>query len=502
MTLTSILEFHNATTQVPFDIFEDANIHFGKITVKVTEIAINPFTWDVKFSIDASQSMHDVCRDGKTKIDHIKYTMTQILKTFVKYAESMPNLIFNVCIHTFNDNNSEIFDFIHLTPDNLQYHLDKINEIMPDNATNLLLPIQITNEQMQLRQTEFPNHKRLHILLTDGQDTSSNTNTTICTAVNSTYDFIVFGFGNDHDSKTLQSIAQKPRCDYGFIDVLERAGLVYGEYLHNVLYAAYENVTIQLQNASIYDWKTNQWQNSLTIPNLASGLTKTYYVKTTTPDELTGTIYGTKLPEYTNGLLDHIELLPALLDGNTDEILTTNLLHDMFRLKTMELLFSANHQPPNYSEIDDDTPPTNVVKEKIRTFFNVLKTYMKDNDCLEEPLLKTLLDDLYVTYKTMGTRNFELYGSARQRSQGRQNVCTATQIDDDDATDPFAQTNIFTMTPMRLRRQPTISRMPAPLSLHIVSDEPDEMDEHTLSQTQNAYASPSVTRLMREMSGQ
>jgi hypothetical protein len=165
----------------------------------------------------------------------------------------------------------------------------------------------------------------------------------------------------------------------------------------------------------------------------------------------------------------------------------------------MELLYEANHQSNNYFEIDDDVSP---IKQQIRSFFNVLKTYMKDNDCLEEPLLKTLLDDLYVTYKTMGTRNFELYGSARQRSQGRQNVCTATQLDEDfmQNASHFTPTNVFTMTPMRPRRQSTLSRIPGPLNLHIVS--PDEMGEHILSQTQTNYASPSVTRLMREMSGQ
>ena len=210
---------------------------------------------------------------------------------------------------------------------------------------------------------------------------------------------------------------------------------------------------------------------------------------------MSGTIYGTKLPESNYGVLDEIELLPELLNGDTDEIQTTNLLHDMFRLKTMELLFLANHQQNDYNEIDDDAPPSSWgTKQQIRSFFNVLKTYMKDNDCMEEPLLKTLLDDLYVTYKTMGTRNFELYSSARQRSQGRQNVCTATQLDED-----FAQPNIFSMTPMRLQRQSTLSRIPEPLNLHIVSS--DEMGEHILSQTQTNYASPSVTRLMREMSG-
>lgn len=496
MTFISMLEFHTDIHPVPFDVFENADATFGKITVKIPEISINPFTWDVKFSIDTSQSMNELCKDGKTKIEHIKYTMAHILKTFVKYSETTSNLHFNVSIHSFNDTNAEIFDFTNLTPDNLDYYLDKINEIMPDNSTNLLLPIQITNEQMIQRQTEFPDHKRMHILLTDGQDTCSNTSTRICAEVNSEYDFIVFGFGNDHDAKTLHAIAQKPRCDYGFIDVLERAGLVYGEYLHNVLYAAYENITIQLENATIYDWKTNEWTNSLIIPNLASGLTKTYYVKTTTPESVTGTIYGTKLPEYCYGQIDHIELLPALYDANTDEIETTNLLHDMFRLKTMELLFLANMPHPDYSEIDDDTPSLTGTKHQIRTFFHILKTYMKDKACLEDPFLKTLLDDLYVTYKTMGTRNFGLYGSARQRSQGRQNVCTATQIDDD-----FAQSTIYTMTPLRLQRQPTISRIPSPLNLHMVSPEPDEMDEHTLSPTQNAYASPSITRLMREMSG-
>ena len=501
MTLTSILEFHDATNPLPFDVFANAEQTFGRITVNVPEIDINPFTWDVKFSIDVSQSMDDVCKDGKTKIEHIKYTMTHILKTFVKYSEPNPELVFNVCIHMFNDTNTQLFDFITLTAENLDYHIDKINEIIPDDSTNLLLPITVTNEQMQQRETEYPNHKRLHILLTDGQDTSHNSSSSICAAVNSTYDFIVFGFGNDHDSQTLHNISQKPRCDYGFIDEMERAGLVYGEYLHNVLYAAYENVTIQLENATIYDWKTNQWSPSINIPNLASGLTKTYYVKTVNPDELTGTIYGTRLPQFNYGLLDEIELLPPLLDGITDEVQTTNLLHDMFRLKTMELLYEANHQSNNYFEIDDDVSPI-TIKQQIRSFFNVLKTYMKDNDCLEEPLLKTLLDDLYVTYKTMGTRNFELYGSARQRSQGRQNVCTATQLDEDfmENASHFTPTNVFTMTPMRLRRQSTLSRIPGPLNLHIVS--PDEMGEHILSQTQTNYASPSVTRLMREMSGQ
>jgi hypothetical protein len=44
--------------------------------------------------------------------------------------------------------------------------------------------------------------------------------------------------------------------------------------------------------------------------------------------------------------------------------------------------------------------------------------------------IKKIQDDVYILYKTYGTQYFELYSAARQRSQGNQNVCTATQMDD------------------------------------------------------------------------
>ena len=43
--------------------------------------------------------------------------------------------------------------------------------------------------------------------------------------------------------------------------------------------------------------------------------------------------------------------------------------------------------------------------------------------------MKKIQDDIYILKKTYGTRYFEVYSAARQRSQGNQNVCTATQLE-------------------------------------------------------------------------
>ena len=45
-------------------------------------------------------------------------------------------------------------------------------------------------------------------------------------------------------------MGKNTNCQYGFIDELENAVLVYGEYLHTVLYRLINNITITLEDGS------------------------------------------------------------------------------------------------------------------------------------------------------------------------------------------------------------------------------------------------------------
>jgi len=529
MSISTLLQLHTSTAQLPFELFaEDENFHFGKIDISASEISLIPYTWDVKFSIDASQSMEESCKDGKTKMQHIKYTITQILRTFATYS-STNAIQFNVCVHSFDNDDDEIFDFTEITAENVNTYIEKINTIEPNRCTNLLNPITVTNEQMAARRTLYPNNKQLHIMLTDGQDTSSNTREKITSEVNSTYDFVVIGFGLEHDVKILNAIGSLQQCDYAFIDILERAGMVYGECLHNILYRVAENITIQLENATIYNWKTNTWEETLDLEGISSGLTKTYYVRTTTPDLIAGSVTGSLCTIQQNLCIQElatIDKLPDLLDADTYTISEVNLITDMFRCRTMELLYEAKQCESDRnnsfaqmledmeSEEDDTTTPLqkhnkiSSTRTSLRTFFNIIKAYMKENDRMDDAFLKNLLDDLYIVYKTLGTAHSNMYSTARQRSQGRQNVCTATQIDDvglqlEIPSTPRPPRIPF---PLKLQRTKTISRSfdddIDEINNHFDNDFEDDLMEHTITQnTQDTYASPSVTKLMRDVSG-
>jgi hypothetical protein len=215
------------------------------------------YTWDVKFSVDHSGSMSDNCNDGRTKMQHIKHVIANILRIFA--SDNYENMIINVCLHIFDDDDEEVIDFIRITKSNVLDLISKIEMISPNGSTDLLKPFQITQLQMANRALHYPESKRLHFMLTDGMDTCNNNSSSIVDSVSTDYSTVVFGFGMDHDYDTLMIIGSKPNVDYAFIDDLEKAGMVYGEYLHKLFHVSVEDMHIEIVSGEAYDWKTNMW---------------------------------------------------------------------------------------------------------------------------------------------------------------------------------------------------------------------------------------------------
>jgi hypothetical protein len=276
---------------------------------------------------------------------------------------------------------------------------------------------------MQNRKNLFPENKQLHILLTDGCDTfNMNIYDDLNAIASPEYDFIAFGFGIQHDARALTIMGEKENSNYGFIDELEKAGFVYGEYLHAVLHKLFTNIQIDVEDGEIYNWKTNTWSDSLLIPNLDSGASKTYYVRTKNKSETSGFVSAYVLSKKTQEIIDDFETMPDLLvfaDDGTERVEPVNLMPDIYRYRTLALM----------AEVKNDSAQ-NDMKKKIRDFFEELQEYITTNNLQNDLFMKKLQDDVYVMYKTYNTPLFEMYSAARQRSQGNQNVCTATQIDD------------------------------------------------------------------------
>jgi hypothetical protein len=402
--------------------------------------------------------MSDPCADGRSKMHHITHVLSNILRLFASYE----NLRFNVAVDAFNEEIHKVFNFVHITQENVNEYINKIQTIYPQGQTNLLLPIQTTMEKMALRKTEFPSNKRLHFLLTDGVDTCRNTPAKIIDAVTPDYDTIIFGFGIHHDSKTLSAIGENLYCEYAFIAELEKAGIVYGEYIHNVLYRCIEGVTILPNNAEMYCWEKNTWSSSLYVENLTSGVTKTYYIRTANSENTVCVeVYGRECSiddtiEFTK--LDENAPMPYLIDESSGEIDTiVDFAHHAFRYKTLELLYEIAHID-DYSEdepIEDDIPSytpmklvgcvnlfrykpsnndvkkRNALKEKLRELYRNIRDYkVATYGELGNAFLETLMDDVYVARRSLDHKNGRIYAVGRQKTQGTQNVYSPGNIND------------------------------------------------------------------------
>ena len=529
--LSTILQFH--TGKLPgtdissngfeypvlfSDVADDDQYHFGTLDISTVPADPIPYTWDVKFSIDNSGSMSDKCSDGRTKLHHIKHTLGNIIRLFSTYTE----ITFHVCIHTFNDTTRQIIDFTTVSKANVDEILAKISTIYDEGSTNLLQPITETTEQMTKRATTYPTNKQLHFLMTDGIDSCNNSSDTIIESVPSNYETVVFGFGIDHDSHTLMKIGDKPRCSYGFIAEIEKAGIIYGEYIHNILYRICTDVSIELQSAELYAWKTNTWENVLYLDGLASEMTKTFFVRTKNdPKTITGDIRGCICSldgTQTVELFDTIELLPHLLDSS-GELIGVDLLDHMFRYKTLELLYEANmiartpevgttesvrdlsvdglsskdkdlqhntsvfwrNRPPSVSN-----PYIIRIRKKLLNLYTNMQAYIKTRYPTGSPFMESLLDDIYVSRVSFEKANTRIFSLTRHRTQGNQNVYTPTGIND--FIDSMSHTSKYDYLP-----DATDTIYPDDLEHQFAS--------HTISQlSHEVYTSPTLKNVIRSTS--
>ena len=460
--ITTVMKFHNAYEV--HELFRDdyhkngVSENFGIIEISVEEMPIKKCTWDILFSIDISASMSERCRDGKSKLHHIKHTMSNILLLFSKNTDA----VFNVCVHAFNDKHKEIFDFVEITADNVEKYIQFIKYIRDDGSTDLLIPLEMCEKKYEERQETHPDNKFVHIELTDGEDTSNNTNQTLVSHVTDNHKNIFIGFGTEHNSELLEMFTTNTNNEYRFIDKIDNSGYVYGEIIHNLLYTFVDNARISVLNGLIYDWKTNEWTNNIDIGSIATGSTKTFHIKTTTPnlmtgkfsDNVTGNIlsYMEKSPEgfveplenrrfsdQASAAKQNLDSTPRISCGNpmlneTTDISGNSMMNIedltkyMFRQKVQELIYMAKK-----------TEDTYVHKKTLKEFFLSMKVYVETNQHNDDIFWKVLLDDIYIVYKTMGKSYAHMYTTTRQVSQGREYSCNTDDTFDDDNNNHMVQ---------------------------------------------------------------
>jgi hypothetical protein len=433
--------------------------------------------------VDCSDSMSDVCPDGKNKMQYIIHT----LKNIILFFHERSYIKMNVTINTFDDQFYSIVTRTRVSDENLNEIICNIEKITPRGITNIESALRKSAEEITKLKTAFPNHIINHIFMTDGKATDGSTDIAVLKSIVKPDIHNVFiGFGLEHDAYLLNAISSQNNSSYYFIDRLEHSGLIYGEILHKIVYKLLTNAEIIIENGLVYNFKTNTWSHSLVIDDIVSEANKTYNIISSNPDECKVNIKGR--------LGNLVILFPSLLVESKD--LTTPI----YRQRTLQLLYEVNEfcyrtrNTTSFSSFGNNMNRNDLVRQvlsdeadtlklNLLNFMEEMKKYIADNNLQEDRILKNLCDDIYVCFRTFETQLGVMFCGARQISQGNQRQYTPSSIDID--TDDIGVRGYNISIPVLQRRTNGVEF----LELY-----------HTLSSlTDTPYSTPQATQVMNEI---
>ena len=442
---TAIINFHDRKVGVPDCLIPHDNLdqHFGIIKLNIrNEIPVTKEI-HIDYDVDTSGSMSELCNDRKTKMQHIKFALENMLQIFHKKTDT--NI--SVRIQSFNTEVSTNLNTVEdIKSQNIDEILRKMNTMSPTGCTNIEKTLIKTGEYLNKYIKDNSSKRVAHILLTDGAITNGSSNKNhLKTLVTSDYPNIFLGYGLQHDANLLNSLSSASKYnEYRFVDDLEKAGLIYGDIIHQLLYTAIEDVVLKAENCEIYDYATNTWTTDLHIGHLVSDQQKIYHIRSVSPRDSQIAIYGRTIHQTREfEVLSHeielqIHALPVII-----ETISCDLTNYLFRQKTQEFLFKTraqlelDNQEKNelfdkYAHVFQDEQEkgkgkdkeTEHLKKQLTDFFKSMLEYIEANKLKENEFFKMLCDDIYVAIKSFDMEHGLMYTAARQTSQGRQQSYT------------------------------------------------------------------------------
>lgn len=425
------------------------NLHFGILNIKTNKHDTTfKKVQHIVFDVDCSGSMSDICNDNRSKMEHINHTIINMIMFIVEN----PELMVFISVFAFDDKIYKIIEYELISKENVETLVQQVRQIRPKNMTNIEKALTNSKEYIQkIYDCDVIGKDNItitHIFMTDGD---ANQGITIPEELLQKCDLsisnIFIGFGIDHNAHLLKILSSSNKNKYYFVDALEKAGLVYGEILHSIIYKIMENISISIKNGYIYDWKKNIWTDTMIIDDLVSDINKVFHVLSENPIECEVLI------ESNNYLInEHFQYnIKTIINENP-----VQLYKYKYRQRTQELMFEVsehnfnninipvyNHNN-NYSLYSDsnDNPfykerneKNALLKEKMNSLLEEMKKYLESEseseteklDDMEKNFMKLLCDDIYMCLQTIDTRYGAMYSCSRQVSQGEQRSYSATQ---------------------------------------------------------------------------
>ena len=450
--IESTIEYHEK--EINPVLFQDVEMKFGKINIKTGKTEMTRQSQFIYFDLDQSGSMQDSCADGRTKMEHSIHSISNIIKMIVDNKE----LDIWIQVTAFDDTVDTIISPQKVTEDNFLNLLNKLKRVIPRGGTNIELALNNAKKEIKRFQTSHSEFNITHIFTTDGNPTLGSTDKNMLSIISDiSYSHIFIGFGLDHSVEIMSALSSNKNTVYYFIDKIENGGLVFGEILYKILYVIFWNVTILTNEyAEIYNYKTNEWSNSLLIEDLTSETNRTYHLRSKSPFDSQIRIIGSKELLLSEELLLLEEIyLPPLIEiekGKEFILPEIDLTKDIFRHKTLEMLYQSINS----------IEKSNKYKKQMQAYITQMKKYMTDNDLLEDEMMKSLCDDIFIVIRTYGTEYGNMYACARSNSNGRETSYNVNSIPPDQTQTQTGYCPFIFTTPPALKRQ-TAACWPSPL---------------------------------------
>lgn len=379
------VEVHHETVQEMFH---------GSLTLRAPSVSASTSPRLVLFQMDASGSMRDLCKDGRSKMEHTHHTLCNILDEVSSYQNV------HVMIRGFDHAIHPIVPVTRVLPHTLEEIIYEIKaRLYPREMTDLELALKDSAACITAYLTEHPHHEVTHIFMTDGEATQGNKNPDVLAAsvvqdVRVTNTFLAFGL--DHHAETMIALGHAgPKSSNWIIDTLENAGLVYGEILHREFFAAMKDVHIHVTGgAQIYDYQLGAFVFQLTVPVLPSESQHRYHL-----------FFGEAVTDTTITINDD-----QVLHIAKNDFPRVDLTPQLFRLRTQQWMAVAKGK---------DDPE---VRANLLGHLTALQDHMTTHGLQTDPFWLNLCDDVYLTIHSLGTNRRNLCIAARETSQGR-NQC-------------------------------------------------------------------------------
>jgi len=450
----------NIPVSHPLLVSSDTPPTYGALSFNVTNMEMNTCPQLFDFMVDVSGSMSDKTRDGRTKMQLIIHTLTNMVHYF---AENAANVYIRVV--GFDDAIHRYIELTNVTPENVNELIEKISKMHPQNLTNIELALNTVADHVRETVDTLPHNRRMIVLLTDGDTTAGENNPqSLAALIPSGVSANFIALGDNHNESIMYALGHRnPLTSNWFVSELEHAGNVYGEIVYNETHPVLDNAIIRMTDGQIFDYITGKFVDELALGMLSSESKKQYHIITSNPDTCVATIFATNSRDGSHIEVEISDMPPLVtcLSECVDE--PHFVLSQYLRLGVQSLMSESRIAFKHFGSIQshpltpklhpkralDDIYAENIIddghvedernaqRKNLRKRSSALRKYILDfieqHNLNDDALLNGLCDDLNVLIKTIENPNGAVkFSAAREDSQGRQttyNTVSDMQID-------------------------------------------------------------------------